>query len=47
MTEIRCIACRKVLGKIPEGTEVEIEIKCTKCKTISTYKLEAQEAQVG
>ncbi|WP_300297661.1 Com family DNA-binding transcriptional regulator [Anaerosolibacter sp.] len=47
MTEIRCIACKKVLGKIPEGTEVEIEIKCPKCKTTHTYKIEAQEAQVG
>ncbi|MBB6218201.1 phage FluMu protein Com [Anaerosolibacter carboniphilus] len=47
MTEIRCIDCKKVLGKIPEGTQVEIEIKCPKCKTTHTYKFEAQEAQVN
>jgi phage FluMu protein Com len=46
VTEIRCIACKKVLGKISKGTEVEIEIKCSRCKTTHTYKLEAQEAQV-
>jgi phage FluMu protein Com len=47
MTEIRCVYCNKVLGRVPEGTEVEIEIKCPKCKTTHTYKLEAQEAQVS
>ncbi|HHV27405.1 Com family DNA-binding transcriptional regulator [Anaerosalibacter bizertensis] len=46
--EIRCVRCNKLLGKVPEGTIAEIEMKCTKCKTIHTYKInntEALEAQ--
>jgi phage FluMu protein Com len=45
MTEIRCINCKKLLGKVPKNTEVEIEIKCPKCKTTHKYILEALEAQ--
>lgn len=45
MREIRCIECSKLLGKVPEDAEFEIEMKCGKCKTTHTYKSEAQEAQ--
>ncbi len=45
MTEIRCICCRKLLGKIPKQTKAKIEIKCPKCKTIHVYDTEALEAQ--
>lgn len=37
--EIRCINCNKLLGKVPGNTIAEIEMKCTKCKTIHTYRI--------
>ena len=37
--EIRCIGCGKLLGKVPTNTEVEIEMKCPKCKEIHTYRI--------
>ena len=38
--EIRCIRCKKLLGKVPIGTVADVEIKCPKCKTVHTYKLD-------
>lgn len=37
--EIRCIRCGKLLGKVPVGTNAEIEIKCPKCKEIHDYRI--------
>ena len=37
--EIRCIRCKKLLGRVPAGTVADVEIKCPKCKTVHTYKL--------
>ncbi len=45
MQDIRCKECNKLLGRIPEGTEFEIEMKCPRCKTIEIYNKEALEAQ--
>lgn len=40
--EIRCIRCNKLLCRVPVGTVVDVEIKCTKCKTVHTYKLDKE-----
>lgn len=39
LKEIRCIRCKKLLGRVPEKTEAEIEMKCPKCKMVHTYKI--------
>jgi len=44
MKEIRCIECKKLLGRVPDDAEFEIELKCTKCKKVHIY-IEALEAQ--
>jgi len=49
--KIRCIGtirnkpCGKNLENLIKGSEVEIEIKCPRCKETHTYKVEAPEAQ--
>lgn len=45
MTEIRCVNCNKLLGKVMKSMEGEVEIKCSKCKQKHIYKIEALEAQ--
>lgn len=37
--EIRCNKCGKLLGRIKISTDGLIEMKCPKCKTVDTYKL--------
>jgi len=36
--EIRCIHCNKLLGIVPNNVQVEIEIKCPRCKMVHIYK---------
>lgn len=45
MQEIRCKKCNKLLGRIPDNIEFEIEMKCPRCKCIRIYNKEALEAQ--
>lgn len=40
--EIRCINCNKLLGRVPEGTKANIEMKCPKCKVVHTYRLKGE-----
>lgn len=43
--KIKCIKCGKNLGEVKKNISFEIEIKCTRCKTKHTYKIEAPEVQ--
>lgn len=39
--ELRCRECGKLLTTIKKGVNIELEIKCNKCKTINLITLKS------